>query len=441
MVRSSFVLTVSLVAAVFAAAPAHAEDATVPDVVGLSLQEAEALLTQAGFEPSVNRVPGEAIDKVISQEPGGLCTRSKGGPVTLTVVGPTPKPMPGPPPPGPGPTKPPDGPPAGNPGDPLGPPPGVDPGPDPMPGPPPSDPGPAPVDPPPSGDAGLDALPQGRLPVQDGPEVPGVLGQQTRQAQASLRRWKVSVEYTLGVPALIGKVVNQRPHAGARLASGEQVVLVVAVGESPSAQHRSVPQLEGSAWTQAVRAVRTWGFTADARTVPSSAAERGKVVRQTPLPGSLAVEGTTVLILVGRGSGAAAMPSDPAPSDPGMPPTDPGPTDPGPAPADPSSPPPPAPAANLATPGLSSPPAGESYPYRYGATFEWTAVSGATAYEWELQEESQAGGAWQSVAKQTVTDARYRPASLERGRYRWRVRAVKNGAKGAWSTFRRLYMY
>ncbi len=452
MVRIRYVLVALVLAAAFA--PAASAD-TVPDVVGLSVDEATSLLEQAGFKAAVNRVPGATIGQVISQKPGGLCERNAGETITLTVVGATPKTQPGATPPDPIPTKPsdagPDGPPTGPGSDPLGNPPGGAPT-DPM----PADPNPsgptssAPGAAPPTG--ALGALPRGRLPNNTGPAIPSVLGQPTRQAQAALRRWKVSVEYTLGVPTLIGKVVNQRPHSGTQLAAGEAVILVVALGETPSADHRSVPQMEGSEWNNAVKAAQNWGFTCDVYRVPSSEGDRGMVVQQTPLPGSLAVSGTQVRLLVGEGSGGATpAPAGPAPVDPGPmdappagpPPTDPTPVNPPtPVPSNPppSDPAPAGPAVNLGTPGLQSPPAGESYPYRYGATFTWTSVSGASQYEWELQEELPSG-AWQKVETLMVNGARYRPDKLERGRYRWRVRAVKNGGKGAWSMFRRLYMY
>ena len=83
---------------------------------------------------------------------------------------------------------------------------------------------------------------------------------------------------------------------------------------------------------------------------------------------------------------------------------------------------------------------GESYPYRFGADFSWTAVEGASAYEWELQEELPSG-AWQKVTSRMVSGTKLRPDGLERGRYRWRVRAVHQATKGEWSEHRRLYMY
>ena len=74
-------------AVVFAvgAPAALAEDATVPDVVGLPLDQAQALLEQAGFAATVERVQGKTIGLVYSQDPGGFSTRAKGSTVRLVV--------------------------------------------------------------------------------------------------------------------------------------------------------------------------------------------------------------------------------------------------------------------------------------------------------------------------------------------------------------------
>jgi hypothetical protein len=40
-----------------------------------------------------------------------------------------------------------------------------------------------------------------------------------------------------------------------------------------------------------------------------------------------------------------------------------------------------------------------------------------------------------------VSGPTHRPAKVKRGRYRWRVRALRGEDKGRWSDFRKLYMY
>ncbi len=492
----------TIVLACVFATPARAGEATVPDVVGLSLDQAQGLLQQAGFRSDIVRVSGTPVGVVVSQEPGGLATRDTSGAITLRVGGPTPKPGMS----GPAPTQP----------DPMLPPAGagtapIQPSADAPAQPRPTQP--APGQPAPTQPAGKGsafafngrAIPPGRLPGGSGSEVPSVLGQNVQQARASLRGWNVVVERTLGVQALTGKVVNQWPHAGETMPRGATLTIVVAVTERPSLEHLYVPQAERRDWREAIASVSRARLVPQPVSVPSSEAMRGKVVAQTPQPGSLSLAGHTVRLFIGRGPGAYSAdvgtaspaptqpqpaptqpapdqpapdepapdrptPTQPAPTDPDemLPPagtgaapiqpgadaptqptptqprpTEPTPTQPDrPAPTQPESALPKPPRATLGAPSLRTPPAGESYPYKYGADFSWTAVSSAAGYEVELQEELPSGNAWQTTSTTAVTEARHRPAKLERGRYRWRVRAIgKDGSKGRWSDYRRLYMY
>lgn len=488
MTRKSLFLAVFLVAGVLFAVPAYAGEEMVPDVVGLRVHEAKAMMDEAGFAARVQNVPGKPIGIVFSQDPGGMATRDTATPVTLQVGGPTPKP-------GPGPTPPPDdGPPAGLPRT-DGPPAGA---------------GTSPIDRPPTSTDKPDRDPLSRDPVggargfvwngvpvpaealanTNGPNLPGVLGQTARQAERALNRYRVRIEQTSAMPELIGQVLNQWPFAGSRLALGEEVTIVVGVGRAPSRNHRGVPQVQGRPWREAGRAVEKAGFKVAFTAVPCPDAKLGQIVSQSPLPGSLLERGQTMRLRIGSGSGTYApgepvREPDPAPRDPA--PRDPAPRDP--APEDPAAdgppagggtspidvpptgtpprdeppadkPPPPTPPADtppadeppkdpggassrkstLSAPVLRTPPAGESYPHKYGADFTWTAIAGATGYELELQEELPSG-AWQTLHTHKLGKTRFRPAKLERGRYRWRVRAVGDGSEGSWSEYRRLYMY
>jgi len=430
MERSCLAFLCALVLACAIATPAHAGNGTVPDVVGLALDEAEGLLQQAGFTARVENVAGRPQGMVFSQSPGGFATSDTSMAVTLMVGGATPKPGMGTPPvedapTGPAPTEPETAPMAG-----------------------PHDPQPEAV-----GWNGR-ALPEGSLPASGGPELPSVLGQTVQNARGVLRAWQVRIEQTLAVPQLAGTIVNQWPPAGDSVAAGETVTIVVAVTKRPSEEHRYVPQAEKRSLADAVSLVERAGFVAQPMSVASAASARGLVVAQSPQPGSLEIGGQEIRLYVGRGPGgySADAPLEPTPARPeparptedtppagsGDRPIEPGPTEPAePTPAEPT----PAAGPVLSAPSLSSPPAGESYPYKYGADFTWTTVGGAASYELELEEELPSG-AWQAASSTTVTDAKYRPAKLERGRYRWRVRAVAaDGAKGNWSEYRRLYMY
>ena len=101
---------------------------------------------------------------------------------------------------------------------------------------------------------------------------------------------------------------------------------------------------------------------------------------------------------------------------------------------------PPKPKVMLRVPRLAGPATGESYPRAFGSTFTWGAVSGAKAYEWELQVEAK-DGTWSTAMSETVESNTFRPKRMEAGRSRWRVRAVADDVQGEWSEFRKLYLY
>ncbi len=491
MRRSLLAIPLVLLSAWLLAPAAHAADKVVPDVVGLPLEPAREALERAGCTVEVRYQAGPPAGHVYSQTPGGLTPLKGSVAVTVWVGGTAPAEAA----PGPDPDAPPSGgPPSGGDGDlpPTGlPPTGTGPG-DPGPGLPPSD-GPPPMrptpddpppvdpfagDPPPDEGMGSElALPADREPSTQGPQLPSVLGQPEAGARRALAGWRVRVEHSPGVPTLVGQVINQSPFAGRPLAPGEEVTIVVAVAGAPDRTWRIAPKATGQAMEEAARAIRAAGFVPELRSVRSAPADAGRVVSQTPLPGSLQRLGEVVVLRVGRGAaaslsrpGATGTPPGPAtpdaggpapgpapaPEDPDAPPSGAGdsPLPPGPGPEPGPLPEPPAPGPDTPTPPpsppreavrlgatrLVSPPPGESYPWRYGADFEWTPVKGALTYEWELEEELPSG-AWQASDAQSFAGTTYRPKTLPRGRYRWRVRAVAGEDKGEWSPWQRLYMY
>ena len=77
MVRQSLCAGALIVALLACATPAWAGEETVPDVVGLSLDEANALMAQAGFTCTVRYELGKPIGIVFSQDPGSLATRDR----------------------------------------------------------------------------------------------------------------------------------------------------------------------------------------------------------------------------------------------------------------------------------------------------------------------------------------------------------------------------
>lgn len=99
-----------------------------------------------------------------------------------------------------------------------------------------------------------------------------------------------------------------------------------------------------------------------------------------------------------------------------------------------------APKPVLRVPTLAAPGNAESYPRAFGSTFKWGGVTGAKAYEWEIQAEA-SDGTWSTVTTETVEGTTFRPKQLEAGRFRWRVRAVADDVQGEWSEFRKLFLY
>ncbi len=546
---ASAVLTAALLS--FFLAPNALADELVPDVVGLRLDQAKALLEQGGYDATLEFDAARPAGIVFGQVPGGLASRPKGTRVTLSVGGTAPAPGPDLPPAGTAPRDPmPADPAPADPrpvapstpapgGDDLGTPPGGELPADPLDlGDPPTgtpdkpapvnpvptlpadptptvpEPGPRPGVTPAPGpavavDPQLDGLPFAPRLDRRGPEIPDVLGQTRAAARGVLSEWRIREELTLSVPSLVGTVINQWPMPGMPLAPGEEVTVQVAVAQSPSIRHRSIPVTIGKSIGDAQQALRRFGFVGEFRRVRSRPSRYGMGVWQQPMAGSLALEGELVVVHFGVGDGTTPVlppadptttepgplptdplpttpvaPRDPTPTDPDappagmpalpplegplpgtppkppvdlppvdMPPTGPGPKDPvprdpaprdpaprDPAPKDPIPQDPPEMRSPLARPTLISPPAGESYPRAYGATFEWSKVTGATAYEWELEEE-QPSGAWRKVDKAAVKATRHRPNTTKRGRYRWRVRATSGQRTSDWSGWFRLYMY
>ncbi|MHC5009319.1 MAG: PASTA domain-containing protein [Planctomycetota bacterium] len=435
-------IAIALVAAsclCFFAEPADAED-LVPEVVGLQLDEARGMIEKAGCTVTVTWRADHPPGIVVSQTPGGLAPKRPGMTVRITVGGTDPggAPMPA----APTPTQPaPSTEPA--PTEDLGPP-------TPGPGPLPPTPGPGPLPPieePPAPAPELAGVAPDRAVNRAGPALPSALSLTEAQARQTLSRWRVNLEQTIGLPQFVGRVVNQAPNPGETLGAGETVTIVVAVADPPSQQHRAVPTLTGMAMASAAETVRRAGFAPTLRSVPSSGADRGRVVEQSPLAGSLAMPGSEVRLRVGRGGQGGPAPVAPEPTAPPepAPPTEPGPPTPGPGPLPPVEEPPtpgvaPPTPSQLSKPTLISPSEGQSFPRAYGSTFQWTQVPGATLYEWQLQREDR-DGVWQIVATERVEGSRYRPARLERGSFRWRVRALGNGVEGQWSSFFRLYLY
>ena len=74
-------LLIPVLAVLLAATPVHAD--SVPDVTGLTAQEATTLLKQAGFVVKITRVPDRPADLVFAQEPPGFSSRPAGSTILI----------------------------------------------------------------------------------------------------------------------------------------------------------------------------------------------------------------------------------------------------------------------------------------------------------------------------------------------------------------------
>ena len=105
-----------------------------------------------------------------------------------------------------------------------------------------------------------------------------------------------------------GIVAAQKPGPGTRVVKGATVALDVSKGQPA----KPVPDVVGQSASQAVSLLRSAGFEATTRRVPSEQPE-GTVVAQKPRAGEKAPGGTRVLINVSAGAPGSSQPATTAP--------------------------------------------------------------------------------------------------------------------------------
>lgn len=132
--------------------------------------------------------------------------------------------------------------------------------------------------------------------------VPNVVPLTRRDAEAVLKAARLGVGEVKGEPvaaSLAGLVLDQSPKAGTVVQPGAAVSLVVGERqEQPSG--RQVPAVTGRKREEAEEMLKAAGFSSEVAPVPVSAdAQVGIVVGQTPGAGTLAQPGSTVSLRVG----------------------------------------------------------------------------------------------------------------------------------------------
>ena len=297
--------------------------------------------------------------------------------------------------------------------------------------------------------------------------VPDVLNVDAAAAERALREAGFEVESVLAdtLPSGVGKVVAQEPPGGAGRVRGSFVRITVGRSNVTIPTTVSVPDVVGTGDAAASGELAFRGFAVRRTIVAAAAADDGRVLSQSPLPGTPAARGAEVTITIGR---AAAAPGVPIPSYLNMNVAT--------AQADllakglraniayvTGSPDgrvvdqqPPAGSVTvrgavvtltvarapaLAVPALLEPVNAASLPRNHGLVFRWSAVPDAEDYQIEVM--SWKDGAWQRESQYEKRELFMKVDKTRKGFYQWHVRARRAGGtvEGAWSEMRRVTIY
>jgi len=145
--------------------------------------------------------------------------------------------------------------------------------------------------------------------VSLGPEsenvtVPNVAGQSSDAAEAAIQAVGLDSreirEYSDSVAE--GLAIGTLPEAGASLAAGTEIALVVSAGpQPPSVETVDVPSVIGQGFNDARDALEALGFTVARIDVFSTTEPSGDVANQYPTAGTAWPQGEDVLLLVSKG--------------------------------------------------------------------------------------------------------------------------------------------
>ncbi len=132
--------------------------------------------------------------------------------------------------------------------------------------------------------------------------IPNVVGRTESQATTDLAQVDLTTQavraYDATVPA--GSVISQFPIAGDQVLPNTVIGLVVSRGRPPSIG-ATVPNVTGMTQAKATSAVTNAKLTTQVFTVPSATVASGRVVGQLPPPGSLVAKSSQVSLFVSRG--------------------------------------------------------------------------------------------------------------------------------------------
>ncbi len=298
--------------------------------------------------------------------------------------------------------------------------------------------------------------------------VPDTVGMEAAAAEQTLRDAGFATEQVLAVslPGSAGRVMAQEPPARTSAIRGSTVRITVGRPAPTLPVNVSVPSVAGRMEAEALDVLAQAGLSADVVAVPGAPAEIGRVRNQSPPAGSSVVRGSAVRLEVAKSEAGpvgvvlknyvnmdiAAAQADLAAQGLQVATTRVDGTPEGRVIG--QSPPPGAtvqPGASVlltvlhppALPAvvLTHPVDRYDVPKQYGVVFNWNAVPEAEDYQFYIEVEKD--GAW-VTADNDIVQANYKkPHHVNRGRYRWHVRARRAGGTilGPWSGWRLLFIY
>ena len=153
------------------------------------------------------------------------------------------------------------------------------------------------------------------LTVSKGPQtgqVPNVVGLSEADAKTTLEGagFKVTTTKAANADVPAGDVVSQSPAAGTVVAAGSTVTISVSTGPPP-APKPSVPNVVGLPEADAKTALEDAGFKVTTTQAANADVPAGAVISQSPAAGAVVAAGSTVSISVSTGAPAAPKPTVP----------------------------------------------------------------------------------------------------------------------------------
>lgn len=138
-------------------------------------------------------------------------------------------------------------------------------------------------------------------------EVPDVVGMDAIEAASFLGEKGLVAESQEGYSDKVaeGLVIKQEPAAGEKVPRGSKVILVVSRG----AETLVVPDVVGLSVSEATRTLAREGFKYSVKYQSSDVVPKGKVIRQSPPPGSEEKRSSVVTIYVSTGKAKVAVPN------------------------------------------------------------------------------------------------------------------------------------